>query len=162
MDFSFNHDGILYSGMTVAAALDMGVPLQVALDGYRAGLIRAIEAEIDRTRSRLHETSASKLAAYRVKEEIARDPAAASAAELALLDAEAAARGLDRAGLMAAITAKAAVLREAVLQLEVANAGAKATIEAALTEADLTAAHETALAGIAAAAATATIILGAI
>ena len=63
-------------------------------------------------RAKLASTSAGKLAEYRFKEEIGRDPSNASEAELELLSREAKARGTNRTGLIAQINAKAAIYRE--------------------------------------------------
>jgi hypothetical protein len=85
------------------------------------------------------------LAEYRIKEEIARDPSAASEAELALLDREAAVRGTDRAGLIGQISAQTAAYRQIALLIGVVEAEANAAIGAipdgvADIEAQLTAA----------------------
>lgn len=84
----------------------------------------------EKYRARLATVSAGKLAEYRIKEEIARDPAGASDAELAMLDREAAARGIDREALLADISAKAVSYRQIALLIGALEAEAKAAIAA--------------------------------
>jgi hypothetical protein len=74
--------------------------------------------------------SAGKLDEHRIKEEIAGDPDAASAAELDLLEREATARGTDRDGLIVQITAKAVADRQTTLLIGVIEAETNAAIMA--------------------------------
>ena len=71
-----------------------------------------------------------------MKEEIARDPAGAAEAELAMIDREAAARGIDRAALLADISAKAAAYRQIALLVGALEAEAGAAIAAVADDAE--------------------------
>lgn len=84
-------------------------------------------------RSKLATTSAGKMAEYRIKEEIARDPASASEAELELLSREAKARGTNRTGLIGQINTQAAAYRQIALLIGALEAEAGAAL-AAITD----------------------------
>lgn len=111
-------------------ALASGIAAAVAGAALKHTAKAAVMGQSDRYRAQLATTSPGKLAAYRVKEEIARDPDSADPAELALIDREAAARDTDRAGLLALISAQAAAYRQTALLIEALEAEAKAAIEA--------------------------------
>lgn len=125
---NFTHDGRVYSNWEPASAYAAGVPVAIIGAALKAqGALNAASIA-DGYRARLDRASAGKLAEYRIKEEIARDPNAAPAEELAMLDREAAARGLDRAALLAEISAKAASYRQTALLIGALEAETKAAI----------------------------------
>lgn len=122
------HDGIVYNDVKSARA--KGIPaakIGSALKGIAKGDV-AVFAEGYRTK--LASASAGKLAEYRIKEEIARDPAEASEAELELLSREAKARGTNRTGLIGQINAQTAAFRQIALLIGVLEAEANAAISA--------------------------------
>lgn len=81
-------------------------------------------------RAALATANAGKLQEYRIKEAIAADPASASEAENAILDREAAARGTDRAALLADISAKVVAYHQIALLIGALEAEANAAIAA--------------------------------
>jgi len=91
---------------------------------------RQAETQADRYRQQLASASAGKLQSYAIKAHIAAAPNDADPAELALLDREATARGLDRAGLLEIINTKHAAYRQLALLVEVFEAEAKQAIAA--------------------------------
>ncbi|MBR9651920.1 hypothetical protein [Thalassovita aquimarina] len=131
MNLTIEHDGRRTSGVAFADAVGRhGYPPAVAVAALKAAAKTRITAMADMHRAELEPASAGKLAEYRIKEEISRDPAGASAAELTMVDREAVARGLDRAALLAVISAKASAYREAALLVGALEAEAKAAIDA--------------------------------
>jgi len=84
----------------------------------------------------LSTASAAKIGEYVTKREIALDPSAATAEELALIDREAVARGLDRADLLALILTRAAAFRRAALLMSAVEEEGAAAIAAVPNEAD--------------------------
>lgn len=130
MQFDIKHGGRETLSITFPDALSLGYPVAVA---GRALLLKAKEVialSAEKYRAKLASTSAGKLAEYRIKEEIARDPASANNAELVLLDREAAAKGIDRAALLTIISAKAAAYRQTALMIGALEAEAGAAIDA--------------------------------
>ena len=125
---NLEHDGIVYNGPETALAA--GVPQAVIGQKLKAIAKLDVAEFADGYRSKLANASAGKLAEYRIKEEIARDPSAASEAELALLDREAVVRGTDRAGLIGQISAQTAAYRQIALLIGVVEAEANAAISA--------------------------------
>lgn len=147
LTFDLKHNGVQMPGATWEFAVSKGLTDAETATAARAALTARFNARIEAVRVELHSATAGKLTAYRVKEEIARDPVSASAGELAQIDAEAAARGTDRAGLFTIIIARADELRQAVLRLEVSNAAAKSLLsDAADNEASIETAWAAALA----------------
>lgn len=122
------HGENVYCGTEVAQAA--GVPAAVIGAAVKARAAAQAAALAEAYRGRLASQSAGKLAEYRIKEEIARDPDGAAEAELAMLDREAAARGTDRAALLAEIAAKAAAYREVALLIGALEAEAGAALAA--------------------------------
>lgn len=112
-----------YSVEVVGAAMKADALFQVVkfAEGYRA-LIAS--------------QSAGKLAEYRIKEGIARDPASASEAELDLLSREAKARGTNRTGLLGQISGQAVAYRQIALLIGALEAEAGAAINAIPADAD--------------------------
>ena len=130
MHFDITHDNRTTLAIDYAGAVELGYPASVA----GAALKRAAKAEVARVanayRAKLASTSAGKLQAYRIKEEIARDPANADAAELALIEREATARGISRDDLIARIAAQATAYRQISLLIEALETEAGAAISA--------------------------------
>lgn len=96
----------------------------------KADALRQIADFAENYRAKLASTSAGKLAEYRIKEEIARDPANASEVELALISREAKARGTNRTGLLGQISAQAVAFRQVALLIGVLEAETGAAISA--------------------------------
>ncbi|MCF6432513.1 hypothetical protein [Leisingera sp. MMG026] len=124
------HNGKVYANWEAADLIRADVP-QAAIG---AAAKAAAEGEITRLangwRAEVASASPGKLMEWLFKGQIAADPASADPAELALLDREAAARGLDRAALLAEITAKAAAYRRIALLIGALEAETKAAIAA--------------------------------
>ncbi|MGR3501613.1 hypothetical protein [Pseudaestuariivita sp.] len=115
---------------TVEELLKAGVPQSAIGEAAKDAGAAQIIAMMENYRARIGSASAGKLAEYRIKEEIGRDPTIASESELEMLDREAAARGMDRAGLLAMINAQAAIYRNIALLIGALEAEAKAAIHA--------------------------------
>ena len=130
MNFDITHEGRTTLAVDYVGAIDLGYPAAIAGAALKATARSEVARVADNYRARLASTSAGKLAEYRIKEEIARDPAGADAAELALIEREATARGLDQAGLLAEIAAKAAAYRQVALLIGALEAEASAAITA--------------------------------
>ncbi|MGR3436179.1 MAG: hypothetical protein ACU0CO_15015 [Shimia sp.] len=124
------YDGTTLIGWTVEGARDRGIPGAVIGAAVLAQARSDVVREAEEYRARLATTSPGKLASYRIKEEIARDPDAADPEELAILDQEAAARGLARADLLTAIRAQAGAYRRAALMVEMLEASTAAALAA--------------------------------
>ena len=138
-----SHGGNIYCGVAIAA--QSGVPAEIIGAAVKLHAKHDVTAFAENYRTRLANTSAGKLAEYRIKEEIARDPDAASQAELELLDREALARGITRIELIGQINAQTTAFRQIALLIGVVEAEANAAISAipdgaADIEAQLTAA----------------------
>ncbi len=130
LEVTLEHEGKSYVNFALPALREAGVPAAVIGDALKATARSEVARVADSYRARLASASAGKLAEYRIKEEIARDPAGADAAELALIEREATARGLDQAGLLAEIAAKAAAYRQVALLIGALEAEASAAITA--------------------------------
>ncbi len=128
--YSLEYDGKRYADFTFAELQGAGVPSATIGAAIKADAAARVTDFAETCRRKLASASAGKLAEYRVKEEIARDPAAASAAELDLIDREATARNIDRATLLSQISAKAAVYRELALLVGAFEAEVSAAIDA--------------------------------
>ncbi|SFQ14519.1 hypothetical protein SAMN05421853_102116 [Roseivivax halotolerans] len=107
---------------------DKGVPAVVIGAAIKAAAARTVASYAETYRARLASTSAGKLQAYRVKEEIAREPDTADAAELALIDREAIARSITRDELIGRITAQATAYRQIALLIEAIEAETNAAV----------------------------------
>lgn len=121
-------DGPLLKSDDIAFLLDRGAsPAQIggAMKVAALGEVLRVSEEY---RGKITDASAAKLAAYKIKEEIARDPSAADPAELALIDREAVARGQSREELIASISAQASAFRQIALLIEVLEAETGAAI----------------------------------
>jgi len=128
LTISFEHNGQPYYNWSVASAQDASIPAAIIAQQIKAAAKFRVQQLADRYRAEVASTSAGKLAEYRFKEEVARDPSSAAPAELAMIDREAAARGLDRNSLLAEITTKAAAYREMALLIGALEAEAAAAI----------------------------------
>lgn len=136
MQFSLDYDGRSYAALTVADAREMGIPDEAIGGAIKSEANAEMAAFANGYRAKLASASAGKLAEYRVKEEIARDPENAAEAELGMIDREAAARGIDRAALLTDISAKAAAYRQIALLVGALEAEAGAAIAAVADDAE--------------------------
>lgn len=136
MQISFEHEGRKYINWTMDAARDAKLPASVIGAAAKGVAKQKVASFADTYRAKLATSSAGKLSEYRIKEEIARDPANAAEAELALIDREAAATGLDRDGLIALINARATAYRQIALLIGALEAEAGAAIAAIPDDAD--------------------------
>lgn len=130
MIFDVTYDGRTTLAVDSAGALAMGYPQAAIGAGLKAAAQQQIAGFADRYRAALASASAGKLAEYRIKEQIAADPGTADPDELVMIDREAAARGVDRAGLLAIFAAKAKSYRHIALLIGALEAEAKAAIAA--------------------------------
>jgi len=130
---SFEHNGQPYYNWSVASAQETGVPAAVISAAVKQGARSEVVVFTNAYRAQISSASPGKLAEYRFKEEIARDPASAAPAELAMIDREAAARGITSEALLAEINAKASAYRQIALLIGALEAETKAAI-AAITE----------------------------
>lgn len=123
-------DGPLYKNITVEELLEHGVSQADVNSACKASATAIIETIAENCRKKLASTSAGKLAAYRFKEEIARDPDNADPAETALISREATARGMSTEDLLTSIITQANAYRRAALIVECLEAEAKQVIAA--------------------------------
>ncbi len=130
------HNGVIRANVEPAEAFAAGVPQAAIGAAIKARAKHDVAEFADGYPARLASRSAGKLAEYRIKEEIARDPASAGDAELALIDREAAARGFDRDVLIAQINTQAAAYRQIALLIGALEAEAGAAITAIPDDAD--------------------------
>lgn len=127
---TLQHNGTTYANWEISDLVKAGVH-QAVIGGAAKAHAKAEAASFaDAYRAKLAATSAGKLAEYRIKEEIARSPDTASAAELDLLSREAKARGTNRTGLIGQINAQAAAYRQIALLIGALEAEAGAAIAA--------------------------------
>lgn len=134
--FSVSHDGRSHSSVPYAVAIELGYPVAIAGSAIKVAAIAQVLSFAEKYRALIASQSAGKLAEYRIKEEIARDPASASENELALLSREANARGTDRDGLLAQISGQAVGFRQVALLIGALEAEAGAAINAISDDAD--------------------------
>ena len=134
--FDISHEGRTSLKTNRAAALALGYPIAEVAAAIKAKAKADVAAFAEAYRAALATASAGKLAEYRIKEEIARDPDGASAAELDLLSREAKARGTNRTGLIGQINAQAAAYRQIALLIGALEAEAGAAIAAIADDAD--------------------------
>lgn len=130
MIFDITHDGRTTLATDYAKAVDLGYPASAIGVALKSAAKRQVVAFANAYRAQLSSASAGKLAEYRIKEEIAHDPASASEAELDLLSREAKARGTNRTGLIGQINAQSAAYRQIALLIGALEAEAGAAITA--------------------------------
>jgi len=128
--YTVDYDGRIFANMTVAELAAKGVPSLEIGAAVKAVAKDEITTFAETYRTKISTSSAGKLAEYRFKEEIARDPEGASETELALIIREATARGISRDELLAIIGAQAAAYRQIALLIGVLEAEASAAISA--------------------------------
>jgi len=130
MELDLTYNEALYVRARPEDLAARGVPVAVIGAAAKAWAETEAVRFAEGYREALATTSPGKLAAYRVKEEIARDPSAAGPDELALIAREAQARGLTQDALIALIAAQATAYRQAALLVEVLETELKAAIAA--------------------------------
>lgn len=129
MKISIDYDGRNWgNSLTVAEAHEAEIPTEAINIAAKVAAKAEIAAFANAYRARISSTSAGKLAAYKMKEEVARDPDNAAPAEIALLDREATARGVSRDALIASILVQASAYRQIALLIEVLEAETGAAI----------------------------------
>lgn len=130
MNFDITHEGRTTLAVDYAGAIELGYPAALAGAALKDAAKAQVAGFAEAYRNKITHATAGKLAEYRIKEEIARDPASASEAELELLSREAKARGTNRTGLIGQINAQAAAYRQIALLIGVLEAEAGAGIAA--------------------------------
>lgn len=130
MIFDITHDNRTTLAVDHQTALDLGYPQAAIAAAMKVKAKSQVALFAEEYRAKLATQSASKLAEYRIKEEIARSPDTASQAELDLLSREAKARGTNRTGLIGQINAQAAAYRQIALLIGALEAEAGAAITA--------------------------------
>jgi len=123
-------------GTTREDALALGYSQAAVGTAMKAQASDLVTQFADTYRAQIATAAPGKIAEWLFKEQIARDPDAARAEELAIIDREAAARGLDRAGMLALIISKANAFRETALLVGAIETEAKAAVEAVPADAD--------------------------
>lgn len=118
MRFNIPHGGGSLERATYDEAIARGIDSATVGDALKAHATALLEREAEKYRAMITKPSGAKQRTYEIKERIASDPASASARELELIDAEATARGTDRATLLAEIAAKATATREVLLLID--------------------------------------------
>lgn len=129
MNFDISHAGRTTLSVDYAGAIGLGYPDAIAGAALKVAALAKVAAFADGYRARIASSSAGKLAEYRIKEDIARDPAKA-AGELEILTREAKARGITRAALLAQISAQAVAYRQIALLIGALEAEAGSAIKA--------------------------------
>lgn len=136
MKISIEHDGRNWGdSLRIADALDAGIPTEVVNFAAKEAAKNEVSLFANAYRAKVASASAGKLAAYKIKEEIARNSDIADPDELALIDREAAARGKSREELLVIIANKAASYRKIALLVEVIEAETNASL-AAISDTD--------------------------
>lgn len=130
MIFDIEHNGRKTLSVDFEGAEELGYPLDAIGASMKRAALRQVVQFAESYRALIASQSAGKLAEYRIKEEIASDPASASEAELELLSREAKARGTNRTGLIGQINAQAAAYRQIALLIGALEAEAGAAITA--------------------------------
>lgn len=128
MHITLTHAGVDHVNASAASLAQAGVPAAVIGAAVKAAGVERIKHLADEIRTAIDPASAARIAEYRIKEEIARDPASADAAELAAFDREGEARGLSRADHIADVLAAAGALRIALLTIAALDKEARAVI----------------------------------
>ncbi len=121
---------IQYVNFAVAGLAAAGVPPAVIGAAIKDTARAKIGSVADSYRAKISTVAPAKIAEWLFKEQIARAPASARPEELAILDREAAARGVERDELLAQIRVKANSFREIALLVGAIEAETKATIAA--------------------------------
>ncbi len=122
--------------MEVEELLAAGVPVAVIGAAAKAYAAAQVAQMADGYRAHIATQAPGKIAEWLFKEQNARDPVNARAEELALIDREAAARGIDRDQMLALIITKANAFRETALLIGAIEAEAKAAVAAISDDAD--------------------------
>lgn len=122
-------NGVLTS-LTYSEALAKGVAAAAAGKALKAVELAEVAKTAEIYRARLIPASPGKLASYRIKEAIARNPEAASAKQVEHLTAEAATKGLSFEDLCALIIARADAYADIAMLVERLEAETKASIAA--------------------------------
>lgn len=131
MIVSLTHDGREYGQWPVAELRALGiVPSELIGAAVKNTAFSDITRVAEEYRSRLATKCAGKLASYRIKEDIARDPENADPAEMSLIEREAVARGMTADALIDSINSQVSAYRQTALLVEVIEVEAKAAIAA--------------------------------
>lgn len=133
-EFSLTHGDKTYSNWTASALAEVGIPAAQIGAAVKRAADHSIGQMMDDARRRIAPVEPGKLAEWWIKQEIARDPAAANTQELVLIDREAAAVGLDRSAFLDMVTAQAVAYRSLALLVAALEAEGKADV-AALSDA---------------------------
>jgi hypothetical protein len=128
MQFDIDFDGRSYFSLSAADAAAVGIPSTVIAAQLKQKARSEIEATANARRAAVVSASAGKLAEYRFKEEIARDVASADPDELALIDREAVAFGMDQSTFLSLISEKAKAYRLIALLIGALEAESKAAV----------------------------------
>ncbi|MGH1330778.1 MAG: hypothetical protein ACRBBK_07850 [Paracoccaceae bacterium] len=128
MNFDITYEGRTTLAVDYEGAIALGYPVAVIGVALKGAAKAEIAAFAEVYRNKITHATAGKLAEYRIKEEIARDPASASEAELETLSREAKARGTNRTGLIGQINAQSAAYRQIALLIGALEAEAGAGI----------------------------------
>ena len=128
--YDVQHNGGTLVQVTAEEARELGASDAAIGAAKKASALATVAKMANGYRARLASPSAGKHSEYRIKEEIARDPASATETELALIEREAAARGMTRDELLAQISALSVAYRQAALLVGVLEAETKTTISA--------------------------------
>lgn len=132
---NFEHNGHVYTNWEVSEARARGIPANVIGTALKSTAQTEAIVMADALRARVASASAGRLAEWQFKAGIAADPDNADAAELALIDREATARGETRADLLALITAKNTAFRQVALTVGALEAETKEALAAIPIEA---------------------------
>jgi len=128
---TLKHDGREFGQWPVAELRALGVvPSEIIGAAVKNTAFSDITRVAEDYRSRLATKCAGKLAAYRIKEGIARGPDKSDPAEMALIEREATAREMTTEALIANINSRASAYRQTALLVEVLEVEAKAAIAA--------------------------------
>ncbi|MEP4700758.1 MAG: hypothetical protein ABJZ79_06350 [Parasphingorhabdus sp.] len=123
-------DGPVYRNADPQWLQEQGVSASVIGAALKSSARNQVAKVANDYRARVSSTSAGKLAAYKIKEEIARSLETADSDELALIDREATARGQSRDELISVISKKAQAFRKIALLVEVIEAETNASLSA--------------------------------
>ncbi len=136
MELTLKYDGKTLINMAVSELLAAGVPAAVIGAAAKAHATAQVTTMMDGYRVRVSTPAAGRVAEWFFKEQDARDPENARAEEMAILDREAAARGIDRDQMLALIITKANAFREIALLIGAIEAEAKAAVATIPDDAD--------------------------
>lgn len=130
MEITVIHNGRTFTNWSPSDLPAKGVPLALIGAAVKALAKAEVAVFADGYRAKLASANPGKLAEYRIKEEIARDPSVASQGEHDMLVREANARGVSLEDLLADISAKATAYREIALLIGALEAEVGAAIAA--------------------------------